>query len=73
MVAHMNADHVDAMRRYCAVAGYTPAADCSPRFAGCDALGFHLQVGGRVLRIPFERAVETPQGVRQQLMTLARR
>lgn len=72
MVEHMNADHVDAMRRYCAAAGHPLAADSTPRFAGCDDLGFHLQVEGRVLRIPFGTPATTPQDVRRELVALAR-
>lgn len=73
MVEHMNADHVDAMRRYCEAAGHPIGPDSTPRFAGCDDLGFHLQLDGRVLRIPFAAPATTPQEVRRELVALARR
>ena len=72
MVEHMNADHVEAMRRY-----LTPYRDAintehEPRFAGCDRYGFHLQVGDRVIRIAFEAPVASPLEVRKALVALAR-
>ncbi len=71
MVAHMNADHVAAMRKYCAphLAGDLHSSE--PRFAGCDAYGFHLVVAEQVLRIPFDSPVATPSDVRQALVALA--
>ncbi len=72
MAEHMNADHIDAMRRYCvphlAVTGAVP----SPSFAGCDRDGFHLVVGQQVIRIPFQSPVNNVLEVRKALVALAR-
>lgn len=73
MVEHMNADHVDAMRGYCAPFLGSLPNDVAPQFAGCDAEGFHLVVGSQVLRIPFDTPVSTPVEVRSALVALARR
>lgn len=73
MAEHMNADHVDAMRRYCRDLGFADTDTLKPQFAGCDAEGFHLVVGDQVLRVLFPRAVSTPQEVRAALAAMARR
>ena len=73
MVAHMNADHVDAMRRYCAPHWSGDLSTIVPQFAGCDGHGFHLVVADQVLRIPFDLPVSTPQDVRKALVALARK
>ncbi|MSR14419.1 MAG: HugZ family protein [Gammaproteobacteria bacterium] len=73
MVDHMNADHVAAMRKYCASLLVDDVDSVTPQFAGCDRYGFHLLVGARVLRIAFETPVNSPIEVRQALVALARR
>jgi len=73
MVEHMNADHVDAMRKYCAPYWAGDVAAITPQFAGCDRFGFHLVVRDQVLRIPFDLPVESAQDVRKALVALARR
>ncbi|MGD9602161.1 MAG: HugZ family protein [Gammaproteobacteria bacterium] len=73
MVEHMDADHVDAMRRYCEGLVDADLATCVPRFAGCDGEGFHLRVADRIVRIRFDSPVSTPQQVRSALVALARR
>ncbi|MDT0498702.1 DUF2470 domain-containing protein [Algiphilus sp. W345] len=72
MIRHMNADHVEAMRDYCGLAG----VDCgneSPRMSGVDANGFELFIGKRMLRFDFETPASTPVEVRQALVALAKR
>jgi putative heme iron utilization protein len=73
MAEHMNADHVDAMRRYCHDLGLADVAQITPQFAGCDAEGFHLVVNDQVLRILFPQTVSSPQEVRAALAAMARR
>jgi heme iron utilization protein len=73
MVEHMNADHVAAMRRYCAPLIQGDVESLTPQFAGCDRYGFHLLVDDRVLRIPFNSPANSPLEVRQALVALARR
>lgn len=73
MVAHMNADHVAAMRRYCAPHWTGDLSAVVPQFAGCDRHGFYLVLADQVLRIPFDSPVETPVEVRKALVALARK
>ena len=71
MVAHMNADHVEAMRHYCVRAGIDRGAH-EPAMAGVDAEGFHLRLGARIERFEFAQAVNTPGAVHAALVALAR-
>lgn len=73
MIAHMNADHVEAMRRYCAPLVKEDAAALEPRMTGIDGEGCHLRVNGRIVRIPFPQPAHTPQDVRAALVALAQR
>ncbi|MGH8596438.1 MAG: HugZ family protein, partial [Gammaproteobacteria bacterium] len=72
MVAHMNADHVDAMRKYATRYWSGGLSAVVPRFAGCDRYGFHLLLEETVLRIPFGAPVESLDAVRRELIALAR-
>lgn len=72
MIGHMNADHTDAVRHYCRLAGVEPAADTVPVLAGIDAYGFHVLAGARLFRIDFDAPVSTPMEVRQALVKLAK-
>jgi len=73
IVAHMNADHVEAMRGYCRPHVGPATLGGEPRFLGCDRDGFHLGLGELVIRIPFEAPVNSPREVRSALVALARR
>ncbi|MBI4692995.1 MAG: HugZ family protein [Gammaproteobacteria bacterium] len=73
MIEHMNADHVDAMRRYIAPSVKEDPATLEPRMTGIDAEGCHVRVNGRIVRIPFAEPATTPQDVRAALVALARR
>ncbi|MGQ0656705.1 MAG: HugZ family pyridoxamine 5'-phosphate oxidase [Chromatiales bacterium] len=73
MVAHMNADHVEALRHYCHL-GNVPLGEAGqPRLAGVDNEGFHLLVGGRIIRFQFDQPVANLQEARRELVALARR
>ncbi len=72
IVTHMNEDHVDAMRRYCALVG-ADTADHEPCMAGVDDLGVHLRVGEKIVRIRYSEPATHPGAVRAQLVALARR
>lgn len=73
MAAHMDADHVAAMQHYLkTLLGIEPGS-AIPRFAGCDAEGFHLGLGSQILRIGFESPVASPGEVRSALARLAKR
>jgi len=68
-VAHMNADHRDALNLYAVNLLGAPAGDW--RCTGCDPDGLDLQAGGIVLRLEFARRIVTPAALRQVLRELA--
>jgi len=72
IVGHMNADHQDAIRRYCDQAEI-PHQDLAVSMAGLMASGMVLRVGDRLHTIPFERKVITPDEARAILVEMARR
>ena len=72
ILEHMNADHGDALRHYCALAGLEVPADEAPEMVGCDGEGMHLRLGLRVARIPFPAPVADMQSVRATLVAMAR-
>lgn len=72
IVAHMNADHADALAHYCRDAGIEPG-DRPLHMAGIDAEGIHLRLGARIVRISFPAPVATPGAAREALVAMARR
>ena len=73
IIAHMNADHADALRHYLQVAGDPSGEEAeSPELVGCDGEGIHLRVGARILRIAFPEPVSDLQAVRATLVAMAR-
>jgi putative heme iron utilization protein len=68
-VAHMNADHPDALNLYATkLLGAAPGEwICT----GCDPDGLDLQAGTCVLRLDFPRRIVTPSALRQVLRELA--
>ncbi|HEY1076800.1 MAG TPA: DUF2470 domain-containing protein [Fontimonas sp.] len=72
MIAHMNADHVDAMRDYCRMAGID-AGNVTPRMSAIDAEGFDLMLDKSLLRIPFEAEVGSADEVRKAMVAMVRR
>ncbi len=72
MIAHMNADHVDAMRDYCRLYGIDAGRE-TPRMSAIDGEGFDLMLGKRLLRIDFDQPVTTATEVRQAMVALVRR
>lgn len=71
MVAHMNADHAEALAHYCRRAGLEPG-DRPLAMAGIDAEGIHLRLGARIVRVPFPAPVASPGQAREALVSLAR-
>lgn len=71
IVAHMNADHADALAHYCRQAG-VESSDPGPVMAGIDAEGLHLRLGARIVRIAFPAPVVTPGAARETLVAMAR-
>jgi len=71
-VAHMNADHGDALADYWRMA--TGHAVTAPvRLLALDAEGMDLACGADRLRLDFPVLVETPMQWREQLVAMARR
>ena len=70
-VAHMNADHKDALRLY--ATKLLGAADGEWRCAGIDPEGIELQLGRTALRLDFPQRVTSPGPLRQMFKQLAER
>jgi putative heme iron utilization protein len=68
-VAHMNADHLDALNLYATKLLHADAGDW--RCTGCDPDGMDLQNGATVIRLDFPRRIVTPGALRQVLKELA--
>lgn len=68
-VAHMNADHADAVRLYATV--LLGAKDGAWRVSGIDPDGLDLLLGDAALRLPFDEPVTEPGGLRAVLAGLA--
>ena len=69
-VAHMNADHADAIQRYAASIG---EAAGSWRISCLDPEGLDLIWGDRVARLWFDRPLESTAELRATLVALAKR
>ncbi len=72
MVAHMNADHADAVALYCETLGFPPRGGEVPVVTDIDRDGFDLRLGTRLLRQPFARPCATGKEVREQMVALVR-
>ena len=70
IVSHMNEDHRDALLAM-ARARFTAQSDDVAMLA-CDAEGFHLRSDGVVRWIAFERACQTANDVRAEMVRLTR-
>ncbi len=70
IIAHMNADHVESMQRYCKY--FHQHAARSVEMLGMDCDGFDLRADGRVLRFDFPGPVPDAQQARQALVEMSR-
>jgi heme iron utilization protein len=70
-VAHMNAEHADAVRLY--ATKLLGAEDGRWRLTGVDPDGFDLALGDATLRLPFQQPVTTANELRQAAVDLARK
>ncbi|KAA6463052.1 DUF2470 domain-containing protein [Acidobacteria bacterium AB60] len=74
ILAHMNADHVDAMIQIARTHAGLEASDAA--MTSVDRLGFHLRLktadGMKGARINFPREVATPQQTREVLVAMVR-
>ena len=73
VIAHMNADHADAMLLYCKA--FSKAIDAtSATMTGVDRYGFDMSaktpVGPRPVRVAFARPVRTPEDVRAMMVAM---
>ncbi len=71
ILAHMNADHRDNLRQYCAHVHSVQALDV--QMIGIDCDGFDVRADGQMLRFDFEQPVLDAQQARAALVDLARR
>ncbi len=73
IIAHMNADHADALVLY-SKAFSKATAITSASMTGIDRYGFEMSAltneGPRPVRLPFARAVETPEEARAALIAM---
>jgi hypothetical protein len=69
IVAHMNADHAEAVRLY--ATHLLGARDGAWRCVGCDPEGLELQLDRAALRLAFPQRVRAPGTLRQVLKQLA--
>jgi putative heme iron utilization protein len=73
IIAHMNADHADALVLYCKA--FSRATEItSASMTGIDRYGFemsaHTKEGPRPVRLPFAALVETPEEARTALIAM---
>jgi|SRR6185437_7255086 len=68
-IAHMNADHSEALRLY--ATKLLGAPDGEWKCVGCDPEGLELQRGRTALRLPFPQRITGPGPLRQILKQLA--
>ncbi|MDO9454326.1 MAG: DUF2470 domain-containing protein [Stagnimonas sp.] len=73
MCAHMNDDHVDAMRDFCRMAGVETTDTEAPQMSGIDPEGCDLLLGKKLLRFEFDAPALTPKEVRMAMVALTRR
>jgi putative heme iron utilization protein len=70
IVAHMNADHVDALRAYCRHA--TGVASSTAVLIGIDCDGIDVRADTAMVRIEFDEPVTNAGKAREALSALAR-
>ena len=71
IIAHMNAEHLDAMKLYATRLAGTSTDDGIWRCTGCDPDGIDLANGLEVVRITFPARVRDPMALRATLRRLA--
>ncbi len=69
VIAHMNADHRDTLRRYCQQ--FHQCVPLTVEMLGIDCDGFDLRADGRILRFDFMEAVLNAQQARHALVAMA--
>ena len=69
VIAHMNADHQESMRRYCK--HYHQFDASAVEMVGMDCDGFDVRADDRLLRFDFAESVLDAQQARQALVALS--
>lgn len=72
MVAHMNDDHVDALRDFCRMAGVALGEE-APQMSGIDPEGCDVRLGKKLLRFDFDAPALNAKDVRMAMVALTRR
>lgn len=72
MVAHMNDDHVDAIRDFCQMAGVVVGNE-APQMSGLDPEGCDVRLGKKLLRFDFDTPALNAKDVRIAMVALTRR
>ena len=68
VIAHMNADHADAVRTYAGMSGYPERRRWI--MCGLDAAGFDIQSGDRLVRIEFDHTLRNAAEIRSILIQM---
>jgi len=68
IVEHMNADHRDALVKYCQQAGLVLPEGSKPQMVGVDGFGFFQRLGERIVRFDFTEPVTNASEVRKALI-----
>ena len=71
VIAHMNAEHGDAMRRYCQHIHHSEVLDVEMLGIDCD--GFDVLADGKIWRFDFEQMVLDAQQARQALVAMSKK
>lgn len=72
VVEHMNDDHADAVALYAGMVDGPQPDDAAWIMTGIDPDGCDLRWGGRVLRIPFSRRIESSEAARGELVRMVK-
>jgi putative heme iron utilization protein len=70
VIAHMNAEHQDALRRYCSHVHHVKASEAT--MVGMDCDGFDVNADGKMLRFAFARSVLDAEQARCALVEMTR-
>ena len=71
-IEHMNRDHADSIKHYCALGNIPVRESEAPVMAGIDGEGFNLLLGKRIYRFGFSGFVSTMPELRSELVRLAK-
>ncbi len=72
VVAHMNADHREAVAAYCRRLGGLPGEEAAAEMLACDPEGMDLDCAGQRLRVDFPAPVQDVKALREALVAMAR-